>query len=94
VKSRFVLLFMTDGQGSGPGTLITDYARQYPSRFMMHSVGFGSSVDQAKMQSLTAGGGKYQHTLTSSELLRAFVNIASHNKIMDTTVTRLVLGYL
>jgi uncharacterized protein YegL len=105
-QSLFVLLFMTDGCGGGPGTLVQDYATRYGSRFIMHSVGFGSGADTAMLNTLTAGGGRYHAALTGQELVNAFSNIAADsntanqlprtivNQIMDTAVTKLVLDYL
>lgn len=104
--SKFVVIFMTDGRGKDPGDIVLNYARRYPQRYVMHSVGFGTQVDASVLRALTAGGGRYFETLDGDQLIQAFQNIAADsnttvafpesivNHIMDKAISKLILDYL
>jgi hypothetical protein len=84
--SNFNVLFMTDGDGQGPGTLVTDYSAKYGSRYVQNVVGLGTNVNATMMEALTAGGGTYRNAETGNDLKHIFDSIALDSKISASPV--------
>lgn len=110
--TRFIMLFMTDGQSSdGAGTnIIQAIAAKFTNgdftRFTCHTVGFGSGVNVARLESMVAGGGRYHAASVGNDLVKAFHAVAEDatganvmagklaKNIVDSVVTKLVADYL
>jgi hypothetical protein len=85
-NSNFNVLFMTDGDGQGPGNLVVDYTAKYGPRYVQNVVGLGYNVNATLMQTLTAGGGTYRHAQTGSDLIHIFDSIAVDSKLAASPV--------
>ncbi|CAF5009753.1 unnamed protein product [Rotaria sp. Silwood1] len=103
-----VLLFMSDGAGSGgPAEMTTIYNQYHHRGLQVHSIAFGSSVDKATLKKIaTVGGGQFHHNSTGKQLVETFVQISTEltavdglidefaQRVSDAATTKLAFEFL
>ncbi|CAF4524574.1 unnamed protein product [Rotaria sp. Silwood2] len=103
-----VLLFMSDGGGSGgPNEMAKIYQNHHHLGLQVHTIAFGGRADTATLESLAgAGRGKFHKSLTGEELVNTFIEISTQltsvdglihefaKRVSDAATNKLMLEFL
>jgi Mg-chelatase subunit ChlD len=103
-----VLLFMSDGKGSGgPHEMTKIYSEYHSQGLHVHTIAFGKDADTATLTKLAeAGHGTFHQSITGEDLAKTFVKISTGltaidglidefaKRVADAATNKLMLEFL